>query len=234
MALVQPHVLPLLSFTHANGPDIALFLARPYARPAREVARGAFAPVLTNAGLPLVDGAAAFSWVHLEPNTQPHPMQNIGEYMRCVHAHRAGSGGVRRPVGQVLHATIATRRSSPQTAASQRSLPGPAGPSASKSGSGCVPQSHSPLPHGALLQRRPCPGLPRPCCRHIRLVSEFEASLASGCEGANCPCLDAPEDPGRRCTRLGDRLADLPPGKSDYTKRWGCCWNVFPNDKWGC
>ena len=48
----------------------------------RENARGAFAPVLTNAGLPLVDGAAAFSWVHLVPNTQPHPLQNIGEYMR--------------------------------------------------------------------------------------------------------------------------------------------------------
>ena len=59
-------------------------------------------------------------------------------------------------------------------------------------------------------------------------MSEFEASLASGCEGATCPCLDAPEDPARRCTRLGDRLADLPPGKSDYTQRWGrCCWNVL-------
>lgn len=43
-----------------------------------------FAPALTNAGLPLVDGAAAFSWVHLVPGTKPHPMQNIGEFLRLV------------------------------------------------------------------------------------------------------------------------------------------------------
>ncbi|KIY94110.1 hypothetical protein MNEG_13851 [Monoraphidium neglectum] len=48
----------------------------------REVHQGAYAPLLTNAGLPLVDGAAAFSWVHLLPDSAPHPMQNIGEYMR--------------------------------------------------------------------------------------------------------------------------------------------------------
>ena len=50
----------------------------------RETHRGVFAPALTNAGLPLVDGAAAFSWVHLVPGTKPHPMQNLGEYLRCA------------------------------------------------------------------------------------------------------------------------------------------------------
>jgi hypothetical protein len=42
---------------------------------------GAFAPILSDAGLPIVDRAVAYSWSHLPPY-DPHPMQNIGEYMR--------------------------------------------------------------------------------------------------------------------------------------------------------
>ena len=55
------------------------------ARVCSEVARGIFAPLLTNAGLPIVDGAAAFSWVKLPGagDGPPHPMFNIGEHYRC-------------------------------------------------------------------------------------------------------------------------------------------------------
>jgi hypothetical protein len=42
---------------------------------------GAFAPLLSDAGLLLVDGAAAFPWVHL-PRRDPPPHQNLGEYYR--------------------------------------------------------------------------------------------------------------------------------------------------------
>ena len=50
---------------------------------------------------------------------------------------------------------------------------------------------------------------------------DFEASRASGCKGAACPCLDAPDAPpgSRRCVRLGDRLVDVPQGWSDFERR---------------
>ncbi|KAI8474199.1 MAG: hypothetical protein J3K34DRAFT_408443 [Monoraphidium minutum] len=101
---------------------------------------GAFAPLLTDAGLPIVDGAVAFAWAHL-PEHDPHPAQNLGEFYR-----------------------------------------------------------------------------------HIRLVRDFNDSLASGCAGAACPCLDAPDDAGRRCARLGDRLADMPAGLSDFAERTVGVW----------
>ncbi|KAI8468029.1 MAG: hypothetical protein J3K34DRAFT_523237 [Monoraphidium minutum] len=105
-----------------------------------EIHVGAFAPLLTDAGLLLVDGAAAYSWSHL-PAYDPHPMQNIGEYMR-----------------------------------------------------------------------------------HVRLFTDYFESAASGCRGAACPCLDAPADAATPCVRLGDRLADVPKGKSDFARRTIDVW----------
>ena len=45
-------------------------------------ATGAFAPLLTNAGLLVVDGAVAFPWVHMTGGGV-HPMTNLGEHFRC-------------------------------------------------------------------------------------------------------------------------------------------------------
>jgi hypothetical protein len=56
----------------------------PLARSRSEVGRGIFAPLLTNAGLPIVDGAAAFAWVKLPGSGDGplHPVFNIGEHYR--------------------------------------------------------------------------------------------------------------------------------------------------------
>jgi hypothetical protein len=66
---------------------------------------------------------------------------------------------------------------------------------------------------------RPMPAAARPPCRHVRLWTDFEAALQSGCSGDACPCLNGPASNGDYCMRIGDRLADLPRGWSDYTMR---------------
>jgi hypothetical protein len=55
--------------------------------------------------------------------------------------------------------------------------------------------------------------------RHVRLFTDYFESVQSGCEGLDCPCLDSPADAGVPCVRLGDRLADVPQGKSDFAQR---------------
>ena len=49
----------------------------------------------------------------------------------------------------------------------------------------------------------------------------FEASVASGCQRAECPCLNAPDatPDSTRCVRLGDKLVDVPQGWSDFERR---------------
>ena len=70
------------------------------ARVRSDLARGIFAPLLTNAELPIVDGAAAFSWVKLPGDGAgpPHPMFNIGEHYRCGGGPR--TQGPDAPVGR--------------------------------------------------------------------------------------------------------------------------------------
>jgi hypothetical protein len=57
------------------------------------------------------------------------------------------------------------------------------------------------------------------------MVTDFRASLESGCTGTDCPCLQqfadktATAQGATSCMRLGDKLADLPAGKSDFVER---------------
>jgi hypothetical protein len=68
--------------------------AKQTARRRRERHAGAFAPLLTDAGLPIVDGAVAFAWAHL-PAYDPHPAQNLGEFYRRAPGFRVlGALGV--------------------------------------------------------------------------------------------------------------------------------------------
>lgn len=41
-----------------------------------------FSPLLTNAGIPIVDGAVAYPWVHFAKEAAPHAMSHLGEHFR--------------------------------------------------------------------------------------------------------------------------------------------------------
>ena len=199
--------------------------------PTREVARGAFAPALTNAGLPLVDGAAAFPWVHPDPNTRPHSMINIGEFLRWVQAdvwgHLSGATWVGHVQGEASCQLCGLKRAMWVEKGKGSQLPFNVfslcytGQQPAHGLQSVILVNNQRMVGQPAQHSLTCPTAhPR---RHFHQVAEFEASLASGCEGAACPCLDAPDD--RTCTRLGDRLSDLPPGYSDFSARWEISWN---------
>ncbi|KAI8466755.1 MAG: hypothetical protein J3K34DRAFT_54153 [Monoraphidium minutum] len=80
----EPEAKDAAAALGAAGAPEPLFYTAAVTKVTSESHTGIFAPLLTDAGLPLVDGAAAFAWVHLTPDAEPHPMQNIGEYMRHI------------------------------------------------------------------------------------------------------------------------------------------------------
>lgn len=47
-----------------------------------EDAAGAYAPLLTKAGLLVADGAIVSPHAHIFANSDPHPQHNLGEYLR--------------------------------------------------------------------------------------------------------------------------------------------------------
>ena len=79
------------------------------------------------------------------------------------------------------------------------------------------------IARAALHLQHPQRGRPRRLTpqtpRHARLLFDFAAALRSGCTGNACPGLSGPAG---GCMRIGDRLADIPGGWSDFTLR--CAW----------